>query len=168
MKPPTLRYRMAFASTLLVVLFCTPELRADDWPQWRGPNRDGIWRETGIVKAIPRSGLKVRWRAKIGRGYSGPVIAKGRVFVTDQVFDPELERVLCFDETTGDPVWTHSYPVDYEHMEYGNGPRASPTVHDGRVYTLGTQGDLCSLDATTGDLFWQKILEKEYDAQISR
>ncbi len=146
----------------------SPGLHAADWPQWRGASRDGVWRETGIIKTVPRSGLKVRWRAKIGRGYSGPVVAEGRVFVTDQVFKPELERVLCFEEATGKPVWTHSYPVDYEYMEYGNGPRASPTVYDGKVYTLGTQGDLCCLDAATGKLFWQKDLAKEYKAKLPR
>lgn len=160
--------QITLVCTLITVLLSTSGLPADDWSQWRGANRDGVWRETGIVKAIPHSGLQVRWRAKVGRGYSGPVVAKGRVYVTDQVFNPEVERVLCFEEATGKLVWTHSYPVDYEHMEYGNGPRASPTIHDGKVYTLGTQGDLCCLDAATGKLFWQKDLKKEYNAQIPR
>ena len=157
---------IAIAITSSILSAFTLELRADDWPQWRGENRDGVWRESGIVESIPRSGLKYRWRVKIGRGYSGPVVANGRVFVTDQVFKPELERVVCFDESSGRSLWSHSYPVDYENMEYGNGPRASPTVHAGRVYTLGTQGDLCCLDSFTGELFWQKDLAKEYDAQI--
>ena len=69
-------------------------LSADDWPQWRGPSRDGVWRETGIVATIPESGLKVRWRAKVSNGYSGPAVAAGRVFVTDHQFRPEVERVL--------------------------------------------------------------------------
>jgi outer membrane protein assembly factor BamB len=73
--------------------------RADDWPQWRGPNRDGAWQETGILGTIPASGPDVRWRAKVGNGFSGPVVAQGRVFVTDHQFNPEVERVLCFDET---------------------------------------------------------------------
>ncbi|MEO2048758.1 MAG: PQQ-binding-like beta-propeller repeat protein [Pirellulales bacterium] len=158
--------QLKLASTLIVVLLCTPKLRADDWPQWRGPNRDGVWRETGILEAIPPNGLKVRWRVRIGRGYSGPVVAQGCVFVTDHKFRPEVERVLCFDEATGKPVWTHSYPVDYKNMEYGNGPRASPTVHEGKVYTLGTQGHLFCLDAVTGKVLWQKDLAKEYDARV--
>ena len=141
-------------------------LSAEDWPQWRGANRDGVWRETGVLDAIPPSGLKVRWRVRIGRGYSGPVVAQGRVFVTDHQFNPEVERVLCFDEATGKPVWSHTYPVDYENMEYGNGPRASPTVHEGKVYTLGTQGHLFCLDARTGNVVWKKDLAREYDARI--
>jgi hypothetical protein len=119
----------------VINLLVMSQSRSEDWPQWRGVNRDGVWREYGVVEAVPRGGLIFRWRAKIGRGYSGPVVANGRVFVTDQVFNPEVERVLCFDENTGKAIWQHSYPTDYEDMEYGNGPRASPTVHDGRVYT---------------------------------
>jgi outer membrane protein assembly factor BamB len=161
---PTSQFMLA--CTLLAGLLCTSELQADDWPQWRGPNRDGVWRETGILKTIPRNGLKVRWRVRIERGYSGPVVAKGRVFVTDHQFNPEVERVLCFDEVTGKSVWTHSYPVDYKNMEYGNGPRASPTVHDGKVYTLGTQGHLFCLDAVTGNVFWKKDLAKEYNSRV--
>ena len=63
--------------------------RPDDWPQWRGPNRDGVWRETGILEAIPPSGLPVKWRVEIGQGYSGPVVARGRVFMNDRLLDPE-------------------------------------------------------------------------------
>jgi WD40 repeat protein len=142
--------------------------RADDWPQWRGPGRDGVWHETGILERIPASGVDVRWRTKVGAGYAGPVVAQGRVFVTDHQFDPEAERVLCFDEATGKVLWVHSYPVNYKDMEYGNGPRASPTVHDGKVYTLGTQGDLFCLDATRGDVVWKKRLVEDLHGQVPR
>ena len=138
---------------------------ADDWPQWRGPQRDGVWRETGIVESIPDSGLKIRWRARVGNGYSGPAVANGRVFVTDHQFQPEVERVLCFDEATGQRLWEHSYATDYANMEYGNGPRATPTVHDGRVYTLGTQGHLTCLDAVAGHVVWKKELVKDFNAK---
>jgi WD40 repeat protein len=142
--------------------------RAADWPQWRGPNRDGVWSETGILETIPSSGLEVRWRAKVGSGYSGPVVAQGRVFVNDHVFNPEAERILCFDESTGKPLWVHSYPTTDKDMEYGNGPRASPTVHDGKVYTLGTQGHLFCLDAATGQVLWKRSLSEDFQGQIPR
>src|SRR5262245_12013656 len=73
---------------------------ADDWPQWRGPNRDGVWHESGVVQSIPPSGLPVRWRTRILNGWSGPAVASGRVYVTDHNYksDPEVERVLCLDE----------------------------------------------------------------------
>ena len=150
------------------LLAADTRVRADDWPQWRGPNRDGIWRESGILETIPPSGLPVRWRAKVGSGYAGPAVAQGRVFVTDHVFDPEVERVLCFDETTGQQLWVHSYPCDYRDMEYGNGPRATPTVHDGRVYTLGTQGHVVCLDAANGEVRWKKNLVTDLQGKIPR
>jgi outer membrane protein assembly factor BamB len=142
--------------------------RSQDWPQWRGPQRDGVWRETGLLPSIPASGLEVRWRAKVGNGYSGPVVAQRRVFVFDHVFNPEAERVLCFDEGAGQLLWMHSYATDYKDMEYGNGPRASPTVHDGSVYTLGTQGHLSCLDAAKGTVVWTKRLPEDFHGQIPR
>src|SRR6187402_1851268 len=105
--------RMALVAALAVSLLATV-VRGEDWPQWRGPNRDGVWRETGILESIPASGLEVRWRAKVGAGYSGPVVAQGQVFVTDHLFDPEVERVVCFEETTGKLLWAHSYPTAYK------------------------------------------------------
>jgi WD40 repeat protein len=156
--------RTAFAALLLAV----PDTRADDWPQWRGPERDGVWRETGILDRIPPTGLKVLWRARVGNGYSGPVVAKGRVYVTDHLYATEVERVLCFDEATGKQLWAHSYPCEYADMEYGNGPRAAPTVRDGKVYTFGTKGHLVCLDAVTGDVVWKHDLTKEFKARIPR
>ena len=90
--------------TLFLGMICAPELRADDWPQWRGTNRDGVWRESGILKTFPRDGVKVRWRARVGGGYSGPVVSKGRVFVTDRRFPRDVERVLCFELLGADPI----------------------------------------------------------------
>jgi len=160
------RALQAFAVGLSFLLL--PVGRADDWPQWRGANRDGVWRETGILDAIPASGLEVRWRTRIGAGYSGPVVAQGRVFVTDHQLNPEIERVVCFDEVTGEELWAHSYSTDYKEMEYGNGPRAAPTIHAGRVYTLGTQGHLVCLDPVKGELVWKKHLVKDFGGQIPR
>src|SRR2546427_8749764 len=95
----------------LAVTLLTATARADDWPQWLGPKRDGVWRETGLLDKFPKGGPNVRWRAKIGGGYSGPAVADGRVYVTDWVLSegnktPESgfnkrrpltgkERVLC-------------------------------------------------------------------------
>ena len=83
-------WTMAIALSLLQPI----DMCADDWPQWRGPNRDGVWRESGIFDAIPVSGLQVGWRARIGAGYSGPVVAQGRVFVTDSSMI-RRSNVLC-------------------------------------------------------------------------
>lgn len=153
-----MRSRSTQIALLLFATVVAPVACGDDWPQWRGPHRDGVWRETGVVDTIPKSGLPVRWRARLLNGWSGPAVAGGRVFVTDHNYksDPEVERVVCFDEQTGKRLWLHEYPCRYGNMEYGNGPRATPTVHEGRVYTLGTMGHVRCLDADTGAVVWKK------------
>jgi len=145
--------------------------RAEDWPQWRGPNRDGVWHETGILEAFPRGGLKVRWRVPVGPGWSSPVIAAERVYLTDsQLMRPKAkERVLCFAEATGKPLWTYAYEVHYPEWAFTpgqeTGPSATPLVEAGKVYALGPNGHLHCLDARTGGLLWQKRLDQEYQLQ---
>lgn len=148
---------------------------ADDWPQWMGPTRDGVWQETGIVDKFPDDGLTVMWRVPIHGGYAGPAVASGRVFVTDYVRkegdaanDPgkktELqgtERVLCLDAATGAELWKHEYDCPYK-ISYACGPRATPTVDGDRVYTLGAEGNLFCFEAVTGKVLWSKELKKEY------
>lgn len=159
-----LRILVAVCAALLAAV----DVRADDWPQWLGPRRDGVWRETGILETLPTS-LAIRWRAKVGLGYSGPIVAEGRVYVTDRERKPaEIERVLCFDEKTGQPLWTYSYPCSYRGIGYGSGPRAAPTVLGGKVHALGATGHLCCLDAVTGKVIWKKDLANLYQANPPR
>ena len=77
---------------VVVAFTLSPALPADDWPQWLGPQRDGVWRETGIIKTLPKDGLPVVWRKPVGEGYAGPAVAAGRVFVTDWVMDKETKK----------------------------------------------------------------------------
>jgi len=136
---------------------------ADDWPQWRGPNRDGVWRETGIIEKFDGDELEPVWRVDIGSGYSGPTVADGRVYVTDRVTQPkQIERVHCFDEKTGKKLWSYEYDCIYRNVSYEAGPRASVTIHDGRAYALGTMGDFHCFDAATGKVLWKKDLDAEY------
>src|SRR5438105_8920756 len=108
---------MAFAAKpgltvlLILPLILAIAVQAEEWPQWRGPNRDGVWNETGIRETFPTNGLKVRWRVPVGHGFSSPVVAQGRVYVTDSQLDhPKAgERVLCFEEATGKSLWTFSH-----------------------------------------------------------
>jgi len=140
---------------------------ADEWPQWRGPNRDGVWHETGVVEKFDEPQLKLRWRAAVASGYSGPTIAGGRVFLTDRVVEPEeAERVHAFDWQTGRKLWTHSYACRYEDVSYKAGPRASVSVDEGRAYALGTMGDFHCLDAATGQLLWAIDSRRRYDAKV--
>ncbi len=163
--------------SLLVSIASIAVARADDWPQWRGPQRDGVWRESGIVDTIPATGLPVKWRVAVKGGYSGPAVANGRVYLTD--YDrPEgplangpndrtqltgRERILCFDAATGDLLWKHEYDCPYA-ISYASGPRCTPTVADGKVYSLGAEGNLICLDAMTGQVVWAKDFKRDYAA----
>ena len=139
----------------------------DEWPQWRGPNRDGVWREVGLVEKFADKELKVRWRQPIGSGYSGPTVADGRVYVTDRVVEPkQIERVHCFDWKSGEPQWSHSYDCAYRDVGYAAGPRASVTVDDGRAYSLGSMGHFFCFDAATGKVLWSKNLNVEYKIRM--
>ena len=149
---------------------------ADDWPQWLGPNRDSVWRETGIVERFPTNGPPVRWRATIGAGYAGPVVANGRVYVADRrlaagvsnpadPFDHNLirgyERALCLNEADGQVVWKHEYECPYS-ISYPAGPRVAPLVSGGKVYTLGAEGNLLCLDAGSGEVLWSRDFKKDF------
>ena len=138
-----------------------------DWPQWRGPNRDGVWSETGIVERFDARELPVKWRAAIGSGYNGPTVADGRVFVMDRVIEPgQQERIHCFDAQTGEKLWSYAYECPYERVEYKAGPRAAVTISGGRAYALGTMDHLHCLDVKSGQLLWEHDGQKEYRARV--
>jgi outer membrane protein assembly factor BamB len=141
--------------------------RGEDWPQWRGIHRDGVWNETGIIEKFPSNKLKPVWRAEVGAGYSGPTVAGGRVYVMDRLTKPSsVERVLCFDEKTGEKQWIHSYPCEYGKIGYQAGPRASVTIDHGKAYSLGATGRIFCFDAADGRVLWQKDLEAAYDIEM--
>lgn len=142
-------------------------LAADDWPQWRGPTRDGVWRETGVVEKFASPQIKIRWRVPISSGYSGPTVADGRVYVTDRVAEPkQIERVHCFNAKTGEQIWSYSYDCVYHDVSYTAGPRASVTIDEGRAYALGTMGDFFCFDAAGGEILWQHNLDEEYKVRM--
>jgi outer membrane protein assembly factor BamB len=165
----------------LMVLFAglmlAAPLHADDWPQWLGPKRDSVWRETGILDRFPDGGPKVKWRLPIEGGYAGPAVADGRVYVFDYArSEGEVtnnpgkrdklkgkERIRCLAVADGKPLWEYSYDCPYE-ISYSSGPRCTPTVQDGKVYTLGAEGDLTCLDAAKGGVIWSKSFKKDYKA----
>lgn len=163
----------------LLFLLASVALHADDWPQWLGPQRDAVWRETGIVESFPEGGPKVLWRVKIGGGYTGPAVVDGRVYVMDrQVAAKEsvpgnafargiiagTERVLCLDAATGAKLWEHVYDCTYT-MSYSTGPRCTPLVSGGKVWTLGAEGNLLCLDASNGKVLWSHDFKTDYGAK---
>lgn len=151
---------------------------AADWPQWMGPNRDAVWSETGIIEKFPEGGPKVLWRREVGAGYAGPAVVGDRVYLMDyntkadlkpENFDRKkdidgLERIVCLNASDGSIVWTHKYSKKYT-ISYPSGPRCTPTVHEGKVYALGAEGDLWCLDAATGKVVWSKDFVKDYKAK---
>jgi outer membrane protein assembly factor BamB len=164
----------------MLVLLASSTAHADDWPQWLGPQRDGIWRENGILERFPKDGPKVRWRTPIGGGYTGPAVAGGRVYLSDRLLakgaqNPKsgfgkgiiqgTERVLCLDEATGKVLWQHEYDCPYR-IAYPAGPRTTPLIHGGKVYALGAMGDLFCLDSATGKVLWSKNFIKDYEASV--
>ena len=166
-------------NVLAVGLLLAVSARAEDWPQWMGPHRDNVWRETGIVERFPEDGPRVVWRAEVAGGYAGPAVAEGRVFVTDYVTRDNVrvpnferkeftgtERVLCLDEATGQLNWKHEYPVRYG-ISYPAGPRCTPLVHDEKVYTLGAEGQLFCFEAATGKVRWSKNLPRDYGTKAA-
>lgn len=161
------------AAVLALPLLISAAVRADDWPQWRGLHRDGVWNETGILQEFPVDGLKVRWRVPVGWGFASPVVAQGRVFLHDsELMKPRAkERLQCLDEMTGKTVWTRSYDVVYEDWAFDPaqeiGPVATPIVHNGKVHCVGRVGHLFCLAARNGEVLWQKNLEKDYGVAFS-
>ncbi len=145
----------------------TGSLRGDEWPQWRGPTRDGVWRETGLVDKFAGPELKLRWREPIGSGYNGPTVADGRVYVTDRQTEPDqIERVHCLDWQTGKKLWTFAYACPYNSVGYTAGPRAAVSIDDGRIYALGTMGHLHCLDAAKGTVLWKKEPGVDYSVRV--
>ncbi len=144
----------------------SPHASADDWPQWRGPDRDGVWHETGIVEEFSGEQLSLKWSVPIGPGYNGPTVADGRVYVMDRQTQPsEIERVLCLDWETGQTIWSATYECIYQ-VDYDLGPRASITIDEGLAYSLGTMGHFHCFDAATGKIHFSKDLNEEYEIDM--
>jgi outer membrane protein assembly factor BamB len=141
--------------------------RAEDWPQFRGPHRDAVSHEAGLISQFPAEGLKVRWRHPVGSGLSTPAIAGGRVFVTDAIAShPAKERLQCFAEKSGESLWDFSYELHYPDWaydeEHNGGPTATPVGERDRLYFCGSSGAIFCLNATTGAEIWSRHLEKEF------
>jgi formylglycine-generating enzyme required for sulfatase activity len=139
----------------------------EDWPRWRGPRGDGTWRAPKLPAAWPDGGLQRVWRRELGGGYGGVAVSDSRVYVMDRQREPEdVERVLCFDAVSGEPLWSQADAVDYSGVSYDNGPRATPTVFQGHVYTMGAVGHLFCLDAASGDVVWSQDLVADFATQV--
>jgi outer membrane protein assembly factor BamB len=152
---------MPWFRSLLVLVLCGSFAAAEDWPQWLGPRRDGSSTET----VAPWQGApKVAWSQPVGEGNSSPVVTGGRVFLHVKVKDKDEEELRAFDAATGKPVWRTAYPRGKGTFLFGNGPRATPAVDRGRVYTFGITGLLTCFNAADGKRLWQVDTLRQFHA----
>ena len=150
-------------------------LPAADWPQWRGPNRDGHSPETGLLKAIPKDGPPLVWTANLGGvGYSSPAVVGDRLFVTaaEDSENGQKEYAICLGAKDAKPLWKVPLPEKNARDEYdtgwGSGPRGTPTVDGESVHILGARGDLCCLKAADGATVWAVNLVKDFAGGVPR
>src|ERR671917_166881 len=131
-----------------------------EWPQWRGASRDGVSKETGLLKQWPEGGPPLAWKAQgAGTGYSSLAVSKGRVYTMGLRGDREY--VIAFDARTGKELWATAHGGAYRDRR-GDGPRGTPTVDGDRVYSLGGHGDLSSIDAATGRVVWTMNVLRQF------
>ncbi|HEV7474913.1 MAG TPA: PQQ-binding-like beta-propeller repeat protein, partial [Pyrinomonadaceae bacterium] len=146
---------------IIALSFATEVLAqtAGDWPQWRGPNRDGVSKETGLLKEWPTNGPPLVWKASgAGGGYSSLAISNGRIYTMGLRGDREY--VIAFDVATGKEVWATAHGSAFRN-DRGDGPRGTPTVDGKTLYALGGSGDLSAMDVQTGKIVWtMNVLQK--------
>jgi len=125
-----------------------------DWPNWRGPDHNGVSKETGWKTTWPAEGPKVLWKASVGTGFSSFAVSSGKVYTMGNTDNTDM--VFCFDAETGKEVWKHSYQAPLDKSQYEGGPNSTPTVDDTRVYTFSKRGQVYCLDVGTGKVIWSK------------
>jgi outer membrane protein assembly factor BamB len=175
-----MNHASAMRKLLACLLLAPLPTLADDWPQYLGPKRDGIWRETGLRDKFPPAGPVVIWRQKCGMGYAGPAVTQGKVFLPDRVLgdgvaNPDnpfakssvtgTDRLRCLDEKSGEEIWKFEHPVQYR-VSYAAGPRCTPTVDGDLVFWLDTMGDLFALETATGKKVWHTDYRKDLGAEL--
>lgn len=152
-----MRRRPALAALLLAAACAAPAAAAlADWPRWRGPDGNGIAPAEAVNPKALAGQPKVAWKASLGTGFSSVAIAGGRVYGMGNAAN--TDTVSCLDADTGRVLWKHSYRCSQGSYP---GPRATPTVHEGVVYTLSREGHLFALDAATGKVRWQRHLSDD-------
>jgi outer membrane protein assembly factor BamB len=151
------------ATILLCSVFLSTTAAAQDWPQWRGPNRDGNVSGAVIPATWPKT-LKEQWKVAVGIGHSSPVVANGKIYVFAR--QGEEEVLLSLDAVTGKEIWRSSQPIAYQMHEaatgHGKGPKSTPLVYKGNVYTFGISGVLSCHDAHTGKVKWRQEFSKQF------
>jgi outer membrane protein assembly factor BamB len=136
-------------------------LRAEDWPQFLGPTRDAVYHGNDLASEWPKEGPPILWHSPIGQGFSGPVVAEGKTILFHRIDKNEI--VQCFDAESGKALWDFSYPSPFrDGIRVDDGPRATPAISEGKVYTFGADGALHCLDLKTGAKVWNIDTRKKF------
>ncbi len=147
---------------LLIAASCV-ELYAEDWGRFLGPRGDGTSAETGVNPKLWQPHPKIKWTLPLGTSYGAPAVVAGKVLQFDRIEELSVERLSCLDAENAQPLWHHDSPVTYADMYgYNNGPRCSPVVDDGLVFSYGVAGQLSCLELETGKLRWTKDTLRDY------
>src|ERR1700722_1032399 len=132
-----------------------------DWPQFLGPTRNGHSSETGLLTAWPKGGPAVVWECEVGEGFSSPVVADGKLILFHRIGTEEV--IECFDAKSGKRKWKHGYTTRYKDgYGKGDGPRSTPVISGGRVFTLGAEGQMTCVELDGGKQVWTRALHKDY------
>jgi outer membrane protein assembly factor BamB len=153
--------------SICVALLLADPVAADDWPFFRGPHANGVSTESAWTSHWPDAGPRIAWCADAGVGVSSVVVAKNHVVTMGSRRQPDEEIVWCFDPRNGDVLWHFSYFAKFDARQFEGGPAATPTIDDGRVYTLGYLGDLHCLNLADGRVVWRKHLVRDLRGRYS-
>ncbi len=156
---PRYRYRTSVVSA--AILLGAVVSFAADWPQFLGKTRDGVYADNDVSANWPVAGPPVVWKREVGAGFAGPAVAEGKLILFHRVADNE--RVECLDAKTGKVIWTSEYPTTYQDdFGFDEGPRATPAIADGRVYTFGAEGALSCWELASGKKLWSADTKREF------
>ena len=155
---------MKFSDKLIpfIVLVCLTGVFAEDWPQFLGPNRDGVSAQKGLLRTWPQNGPEVLWTVNVGIGFGGPVVKDGKVYLLDRD-DQTGDNLRCFDLSNGKELWNFAYDAPGSVMFPGS--RSIPTVDGNHVYSCGPYGDLYCLDLNTHKPVWNKNVWKDFGGE---
>ena len=139
---------------------------ATEWPQWRGPNRDGVSSEVGLLKEWGPNGPKMLWKVSLGEGFSGISVSQGRVYTMFSTGNDEF--VVCLNATDGQEIWRFRSDDNYHEGQGGNGPRATPTIDGNLLFTISAHGKLYALKAGNGEKVWSHDLQRKFGSKMPR
>ncbi len=154
------------STTVLLALTMMLTAAPGDWPQWLGPERNGVSQETGLAKSWSKSGPPVRWKRELGDGLSGMSIVGDKLYTMYSV--KRTEFVACLDANTGETIWKRFVGDAISDHMGSDGPRSTPTVSNGVVYALSSQGMVVAMDALTGKVNWRRELTSQYKATVPK